>query len=207
MSLVKKKLVSGYNKLKNDSTKTGGGQISDSDIFENLSSTEKRIAILIPKESWMGIEDTPNDELHFKRNDASMFETDPITSDLIPTTSSETTSVAMPISCMSDDLRSQTKRRQAKRTASQPLDSYTELLCTENERLSIEKERLLIEKERLAIEKQRLSVESERLAIQKRHLVLFESIKGYASVGCTHHSFENEDHSGEYSFLQMLDNQ
>lgn len=194
VALVKKKLVTSFNKVKNNSTKTGGGQIDECDIYENLSPKEKRIAILIPKESWMGIEDTPNDEVHFKRNDALTFDGD----ELIPSTSSEMPTLTMPTS-ESDDFR--TKRRQTKR--SPPLDSYTELLRTENERLNIEKERLLIEKERLAIERQRLSVESERLASQ--NLVLLESKKEHACGGYTNLSRENED--SEFSFLQMLSNQ
>lgn len=82
-----------------------------------------------------------------------------VESDLDFSASPEMDIVTQPTSCMSDDVRSQTKQRPAKRVAN--MDSYTELLRTENERLSIEKERLVIEKERLTIEKQRLSVESE----------------------------------------------
>lgn len=63
MSSVKKKLTNFYNELKNDSGRTEGGQIEECDIFERFSSTkEKRIAVLIPKESWMGINGTPTDD-------------------------------------------------------------------------------------------------------------------------------------------------
>ena len=144
----------------------------------------------------MGISGTPTDELHLKRNDAPIVE-----NDLTFTASPEMDIVTQPISYigLSDDVGSQIKQRpSAKRVAD--MESYTELLRTENERLCIEKERLVIEKERLAIEKQRLSVESELLTTQKRKLLLLES-----KVKCT---CENkEELINECSYLQMLNQQ